>query len=293
MIEIENPVIVGLGEILWDVFPSGKRLGGAPVNFAFHCSQLGGVPYPVSSIGRDESGDEIEALLDSLGIDSSYIARDDSHPTGRVEVALDENGKPSYEICEDVAWDYVQMDDRIEELAKKADAVCFGSLAQRNEVSRNTIQSFLDKMRPGTLKIFDVNLRQNFYNRSILKESLQKCNVLKLNDDELPVLAEMFTLEGNTDDQLDQIFSRFDLRVIALTRGSNGSVLMDAEQIDEHPGYRGEVVDTVGAGDAFTAVLCMDLIDKESLSTISIDANDVASYVCSKQGATPALSDRG
>jgi len=284
-----NPVVTGIGELLWDVFPGGKRLGGAPVNFACHCGQLGAKAYPVSCIGRDELGTEIREVLTSLNVDHSYVAEDAEHPTGTVQVTLDEGGKPSYEICEGVAWDVVPMSGTLGDLAQKADAVCFGSLAQRSVVTRATIRQFLQMMRPGTLKIFDVNLRQSFYSREIIEESLELSNILKLSDEELPVLAEMFSLAGSVQDQLVSLLEMFGLILVAYTRGAEGSLLLGPGEVSDHSGTPVEVADSVGAGDSFTAALCMGLLNEDPLSEINDHANRVASFVCSQKGATPVL----
>jgi len=281
--------VTGIGELLWDVFPSGKRLGGAPVNFACHCGQLGAEAYPVSCIGRDALGAEIKEVLASLNVDSSYVTEDAKHPTGIVQVTLDANGKPSYEICEGVAWDVFPMSGTLGDLAQKADAVCFGSLAQRNVVSRATIRRFLKMMKPDSLKIFDVNLRQEFYSKEIIADSLALCNVLKLSDEELPVLAEMFGLSGSVQEQLDALIKTFDLKLIAYTRGPDGSLLMAADEVSDHPGCPGDAVNSVGAGDSFTATLCVGLLNKKPLTEINEQANRVATFVCSQDGATPVL----
>jgi len=302
-------VVVGIGELLWDVFPDGKRLGGAPVNFAFYCGQLGADAYPVSCIGADRLGAEIRDALAALNVDISYVTEDAEHPTGTVQVTLDADGRPSYEICEGVAWDVLDVSEsglcesafdypketnrkpeaKLDELAQKTAAVCFGSLAQRNVVSRATIRHFLAKTGPAALRIFDVNLRQKFYSKEIIEESLELSNILKLSDEELSVLAAMFELSGSVQDQLAALLDRFDLRLIAYTRGADGSLLVAPDETNEHPGCPVEVVDSVGAGDSFTAALCMGLLKGKPLSQINDCANRVAAFVCSQAGATPVL----
>jgi fructokinase len=280
---------VGIGELLWDLLPAGKRLGGAPLNFACHSAQLGAKAYPVSCLGSDAPGWEIRRELASLGLDDSYVAEDAGHPTGSVQVTLDEGGKPSYTICADVAWDFLAMSDRLVDLAAKTDAVCFGSLAQRGAVSCSTIQAFLGQVRPEALRIFDINLRQAFYGQEIVAASLESANVLKLSDEELPVLAGMFGLAGTAERQMAALMGRFDLRLIAYTRGAGGSLLMTPDEMDAHPGFPAAVVDTVGAGDAFTAALCAGLLQRCPLTEINHFANRVAAFVCAQQGATPVL----
>jgi len=280
-------VIAGIGELLWDLLPAGKQLGGAPVNFACHCGQLGGEAYPISCIGSDQLGNEIKAALGALGVDYSYVQENTSYPTGTVQVTLDHNGKPSYEICEGVAWDNIELSDALRELAQRTDAVCFGSLAQRNEASRTAICGFLKQMPADALKIFDVNLRQKFFSKEIIEESLQLANILKLSDEELPVLAEMYKLTGDTEEQLVELRQLFDLRLVAYTRGAQGSLLIEAATADDHPGCPGAATDSIGAGDSFTAVLCIGLLNNKPLSDINQHANRVGTFVCSQAGATP------
>jgi fructokinase len=281
-------IVAGIGELLWDVFPSGKRLGGAPVNFSYHCHQLGASGYPVSAVGHDELGMEILQAVEGKNLSGRYI-QTVHYPTGTVQVTLDENGKPSYEICTDVAWDYIPSSPELSELARQADAVCFGSLAQRSDVSCSTILSFLKAMRDGALKIFDVNLRQAFFSESIIAAALEEASILKLSDEELPILAQLFSVEGSVLEQLQQLLQKFNLRLLAYTRGPDGSILVTANEIDDHPGCPGDAVNSVGAGDSFTATLCMGLLNKEPLSEINQHANQVAAFVCSQDGATPEL----
>ena len=282
------PVIIGLGEILWDVFPDGKKLGGAPLNFSHHCAQLGAEASPVSAVGEDADGAEIRQILASKNLPDLHVQTDPAHPTGRVNVTL-RDGKPTYEILRDVAWDYIRFDENLRNLATRADAACFGSLAQRNSASREAIHAFLDAMRPEALRIFDINLRQDFYNREIIESSLRRSNILKLSDEELPVLAAMFDLPGDAPAQLRSLRELFDLRLVAYTRGGSGSILLTASETSEHLGLPTDVIDTVGAGDSFTATLCTGLLKNLPLAEINIRANRVAAFVCSQAGATPTL----
>ena len=282
------PVVVGIGEMLWDVFPEGKKLGGAPLNFSHHCGQLGASAHPVSAVGADADGAEIRQILASKNLPDAQVQTDTAHPTGRVNVTL-QNGKPTYEILAEVAWDYIRFDQNLRDLASRADAVCFGSLAQRSPVSRATIQAFLEAMRPEALRIFDVNLRQNFYSQEILETSLRHANIFKLSDEELPTLAGFFDLSGEVLDQLQSLRQMFDLRLVAYTRGGEGSLLVTANETSDHPGFPTEVIDTVGAGDSFTATLCMGLLQNLPLAEINRRACQVASFVCSQSGATPQL----
>ena len=281
--------IAGIGELLWDVFPETKRLGGAPANFAYHCKQFGADAYTVSCVGKDSLGKNLHQELKVIGVDTSYIIESKEYETGRVNVSLNDQGKPIYEIIENVAWDYIPFTPEIKALAKRLDAVCFGTLAQRSSVSRKTIQTFLQNMPQNTLKIFDVNIRQSFYSKKLIEESLQLANILKLSDEELPVLADFFKLEGNVPDQIKKIQTKFDLDLVAYTRGAEGSLLLNKSETDDFPGLKANAIDSVGAGDSFTASLCMGLLRGWSLDKINLFANKVASFVCSQKGATPIL----
>jgi fructokinase len=277
----------GIGELLWDVFPNHKRLGGAPANFACHCNQLGAESYPVSCLGADPLGTEIRDRLQEMGVNATYVMESDAFPTGTVDVVLNAAGKPTYQIHEDVAWDHIPYSDKLKELSARLDAVCFGSLSQRSGESRGTIRSFLQQMPDSALKIFDVNLRQHFYSKEQIEESLQLANILKLSDEELPVLAGYFGLEGDTAAQLGMLREQFGLRLVAYTRGPDGSLLVGVYENDDFPGCEGRAVDSVGAGDSFTAALCMGVLKGWSLSDVNRFANEVATFVCSQKGATP------
>ena len=283
--------VVGIGELLWDLFPTGPRLGGAPFNFSFHCNQLGARGVPVSAVGHDDLGLELRDVLVSLEIPSEYVVGLSDYPTGTVDVVLDGNGKPTYEIKKDVAWDFIPQSEKLLQLASTTDAVCFGSLAQRNNVSRNTLRAFIKNMPEESLRIFDVNLRQSFFNEEIVRESLDMCNVLKLSDEELPVVAEMFGLFGSVDDRLKQLIERFELKLVAYTRGAEGSLLMAEDDGDDHPGCPTTAVNSVGAGDSFTATLCAGLLKNKALAEINAHANRVATFVCSQDSATPVLPE--
>ena len=277
--------------MLWDVFPGGSKLGGAPLNFSHHGAQLGAEAYPVSAVGADSDGEEIRQILASKNLPDLHVQTDAAHPTDRVNVTL-KDGKPTYEILRDVAWDNIRFTPALAELAARANAACFGSLAQRNSVSRHSIHAFLDAMRPESLRIFDINLRQDFFNREIVESSLRRANILKLSDEELPVLAPMFDLVGDVPTQLRRLLALFDLRLVAYTRGGSGSLLLTANETSEHPGLPTEVIDTVGAGDSFTAALCTGLLQDLPLAEINSHANQVAAFVCSQAGATPTLPSR-
>jgi fructokinase len=284
--------LVGIGEILWDLLPSGNQMGGAPANFAYHASALGEEGVMVSRVGRDPLGLEIKNHLRDLGVSLDYIGVDEFYPTGTVTVEIDHKGVPDFTIHEEVAWDYLMDETSLSGLANKTDAVCFGSLAQRSPTSRNTIRKFLSNTSPGTLRIFDINLRQSFYSKEVLEGSLSIANVLKLNEHEIRVLSDMYALEGDDPFNLVELSKLFGLELVALTRGRNGSILYSQDQFSIHPGYSVEVVDTVGAGDAFTAALAIGLLNRYKLEHINDLANRVASYVCTQSGGTPPIPQR-
>jgi fructokinase len=285
-------ILVGIGEILWDLLPSGKQLGGAPANFASHASLLGEEGIVVSCIGNDDLGKEILIQLDSMCLNRDFITIDPVKPTGTVQVILDPHGIPTFTIQEDVAWDYIPQTGQLPDLARSADVVCFGCLAQRSAVSRETIMSFLDGTSPHALRIFDVNLRQSFYSQEMINHSIRLANILKLNENELPVVAGLLGLEGDVNTLLLCLSERYDLEVIALTRGSNGSVLFSGGRVSLHKGIPVEVVDTVGAGDAFTAAMAIGLLRDDDLDTINEFANQVASFVCTQSGAISKIPER-
>lgn len=281
--------IVGIGEILWDIFPARKRIGGAPANFAFHCHQLGANAFPVSALGADELGELTRRELRRKDVDASYIQVAAGWPTSRVLVSLSEHGKPVYEIIENVAWDHLLFTDELARLAPTIDAVCFGVLSQRGEITRTTIQNFLAHMSESSIKIFDINLRQFYFSKELVEQCLKSATVLKLSDEELPQLAEYFNLKGTVMEQLTELREQFTLDLIAYTRGDNGSILNSTNEIDEHSGLDVTVVDSVGAGDSFTAALCTGLLKGWPLNQVNEFANKVAAYVCSQKGATPEL----
>jgi len=286
-----RPTIVGLGEVLWDLLPEGKQFGGAPANFAYHAKAMGADAHVVSAVGDDELGREILGRLDRLGLGRDCVAVDAEHPTGTVSVALDEHGKPDFTIHTGVAWDFIPDMPGLVELAGRTDAVCFGSLAQRSDVSRATIRRFLDATGDGCLRVFDINLRQHYFNAEVIAESLGRADVLKLNDDELPVVAELLSLPADEGRFMDAVLRQHELTLVALTKGANGSVLRSRDGTSAVPGTRVNVADTVGAGDAFTAAVVMGLLAGRELDAIHNRANDVAAYVCTRPGATPDLPE--
>lgn len=280
---------LAVGEILWDLLPSGKQLGGAPANFAYHAHALGAEARVVSRVGNDALGREILDRLRALSLPTGGVGVDAGAPTGTVSVELASDGQPRFTIHENVAWDRIVADKTSLAFAAQADVVCFGSLAQRSEPSRSSVREMIAATPAAALRVFDINLRQHFYSRDVVEESLRLANVLKLNDAELPVLAAMFGLGGGVRDQLMTLAQRFALRTVALTRGAHGSLLLAGGAWSEHSGLTVKVVDSVGAGDAFTAALALGLLSGRQLDDINRHANEVAAHVCSQPGATPVL----
>jgi len=287
--------------VLWDLLLTGPQLGGAPANFAYHAHALGAEAQVITRVGTDDYGREIIRRFHKMGLPDRTVQIDETASTGTAKVELSGNGLAHFTIQENVAWDYIFATPEALATAREAHAICFGSLAQRSESSRNTIQQLVAAAPADALRVFDINLRQQFYSRGLIERSLHLANVLKLNDDELLSLAEMFSLSGSTPHQVERqiegqiecLAQTFRLRVVALTRGSNGSLLYQKEKNEARwsdcPSRPVKVVDTVGAGDSFTAALVLGLLRKMDLDEINTLANDVARYVCSQAGATPAL----
>ncbi len=283
-----SPLIVGLGELLWDFLPTGRQLGGAPANFAHGAALLGDEATIVSRIGSDEPGDE---LISKLTVSTENLQRDPTHPTGTVKVRLDASGKPNFEIVESVAWDFLEWTEALNNLAQRADAVCFGSLAQRSPQSRKTIRKFLRAMRPQSARVFDVNLRQSFYSRDVVHESLKLANIAKLNDEELPIVAKLLGIEYEREEEAaHKLLAAYELDLVCVTRGGSGSLLVSDSESDEHPGFKVQVADTVGAGDAFTAGLLHQYLRGASLRQMNDLANRMGAWVSSQSGAMPLPS---
>ncbi len=283
-------IIVGLGEILWDLLPGGKVLGGAPANFAYQTSQFGFEGYAVSAIGKDALGDEIIESLSSKSLNHK-IERVD-FPTGTVQVTLDGKGIPQYEICENVAWDNIPFTPEIEDLARKASTVCFGSLAQRSEVSRQTILRFLELLPHDALKVFDINLRQHFYTKEIIDNSLKHSNILKINDDEVVIVAELYGWNGLEEAEIcRKLVEMYHLKLVILTKGTNGSYVITSGEEFFRPTPIVTVADTVGAGDAFTAGFVASLLRGKTIPEAHKTAVDVSAFVCTQHGAMPVLPD--
>ena len=316
--------VVGIGEVLWDLLLTGPQLGGAPANFAYHAHALGAEARVITRVGNDDYGREIIRRFHEMGLPDRTVQIDETAPTGTAKVELSGNGLAHFTIQENVAWDYISTTPEALAAAREAHAICFGSLAQRSEPSRNTIQQLVAEAPADALRVFDINLRQQFYSRGLIERSLQLANVLKLNEDELPALAAMLDLTGLAENrscgadtlvradgcfaanartrvsalheiehQVECLARTFRLRVVALTRGANGSLLYQQDKHEARwsncPSRPVKVVDTVGAGDSFTAALVLGLLRKMDLDEINTLANEVARYVCSCAGGTPSL----
>jgi fructokinase len=287
--------VIGVGEVLWDLLLTGPQLGGAPANFAYHAHALGAQAQVITRVGKDDYGREIIRRFHEMGLPETGVQVDETAPTGIAKVELSGDGLAHFTIQENVAWDHIAVTTEALVAASEAHAICFGSLAQRSEPSRNTIQQLVAAAPADALRVFDINLRQQFYSRDVIEQSLQRANVLKLNDDELPTLAAMFNLTGAAEDHIERLAQMFGLRLVALTRGANGSLLYQKDNDNNEVRWSDcasrpvKVVDTVGAGDSFTAALVLGLLRKMDLDEINAIANEVARYVCSQPGATPAL----
>ena len=279
-----------MGEALWDMLPEGKKIGGAPANFAYHISQFGIDSRVVSAVGKDMAGSE---LLENLRDKSlkGLIEKTD-FPTGSVEVEVDEKGIPCYNIREDVAWDHIPFTPQTAELARQTQAVCFGSLAQRHPASRSTIHRFLDTMPDGDeqYKIFDINLRQDFYTKEVLRESFKRCNILKINDEELVTISRMFGYPGiDLQDKCWILLAKYNLKMLILTCGINGSYVFTPGVVSFQETPKVPVADTVGAGDSFTAAFCASILNGKSVPEAHKLAVEVSAYVCTQSGAMPEL----
>lgn len=295
--------VTGIGEALWDCLPEERKFGGAPTNFAYHCSQFGLNAWAASAIGDDALGEEILDIC--KGVNLQVICPKVPFDTGTVQVALDSNGIPQYEIKTDVAWDNIPYSDKLAELAHHTDAVCFGSLAQRSAVSKNTIQSFIKDMSEESLKVFDINLRQKFYTKELIEESLKMCNILKINDEELITVSRLFGWLEESNEEFSTIWKDFDFRntcrtlltkynlcMLILTCGVNGSYVFTSNgEISQQGTPKVEVADTVGAGDSFTAAFVSSILLGKTVKEAHKRAVDVSAYVCTQHGAMPQLPE--
>ena len=278
---------VGIGELLWDLLPTGKLVGGAPSNFAYHTQQQGAFSCIVSAVVNDSNGNEIKEALLEKNLTTDYIQTVD-YPTGTVDVNLNPLGEPSYSINENVAWDYISLPKNIDKQIKQTAILCFGSLAQRNAHTRNSIKKIIQKVNDDCLIVFDINIRQSYYNKEIIQESLEICNVLKLNVDELAILRSLFNLKGLDDKVvIEKLMKQYNLKLVALTYGSKGSVLITPTDESQLETPKINVIDTIGAGDSFTATMAMEFVKGQSLDKVHQRAIEVSSFVCQSNGAMP------
>jgi fructokinase len=285
-----NHIIVGIGELLWDMLPKGKQLGGAPANFAYFAAMLGEQGIIASRVGPDELGKEIVEKVGKLKLQTEYIQTDELMPTGTVAVEVGEKGQPKYTITEETAWDCLDWNEQWETLAKRAKAVCFGSLAQRSPQSRVTIHRFLRAINDDAIRVFDVNLRPPFYTTDIVHESLMLADVAKLNESELPQVMKLLGLKtANLKQNIRTLQAAYGLGMVCLTRGQLGCILANEKQMIENQGFKVRVADAVGAGDAFTAAIVHHLLKNSPLDKMAKAANRLGSYVASQNGATPQI----
>ena len=288
-----RPLMIGLGELLWDLLPKGKQLGGAPANFAYIAALLGDRSVVASRVGDDRLGQEALWQLESHGLDVSHVQRDARHPTGTAKVELDRKGQPEFHIVENVAWDFMEFSEDWMSLARSTHAVCFGSLAQRSPASRATINSFLCAMPAFAIGIFDVNLRQAYFSGELLRDSVRFAKVLKLNQEEFPRFLDLIGCPLKNAERSDVPAARwlckeFGLQLVCVTRGPNGSLLVTSTSEDEHPGFRVKIGDTVGAGDAFTATMVHHALRGSPLRVTNAAANRMGAWVASEEGAMPS-----
>lgn len=282
--------IVGLGEALWDMLPDGKKLGGAPANFAYHAGQFGLNTIAISALGEDKLAEETIEAIEKNGL--KYLMPRVPYPTGTVQVILDGEGIPTYDIKENVAWDNIPFTDEMKQIAANCRAVCFGSLAQRNVVSRTTIQKFLDATPADCMKIFDINLRQDFYTKEVIEDSFKLCNVLKINDEELVIVSRMFELKGlDQAEKCKELVAKYNLDILVLTCGTNGSYVFTPTEMSFQETPKVEVADTVGAGDSFTGSFCAAILNGLSVKEAHNKAVHVSAFVCTQNGAMPKLPE--
>lgn len=283
-------LVVGLGEVLWDMLPEGRKIGGAPVNFAYHAGQFGIDTMAVSAIGNDKLGEDTIAEMNGKHL--NHIFPSVPYPTGSVQVSLDEKGVPAYDIKENVAWDNIPFTNEIESVARSCRAVCFGSLAQRNAVSRNTIRKFIESTPSGCIRIFDINLRQNFYTSNVIRDSLELCNILKINDEEIMLVSSMFNYDSsNIENVCRTIMEDFSLEMVILTCGTKGSYIFTKGGVSFMPTPKVNVADTVGAGDSFTGSFCAAILRGLPVAEAHKKAVEVSAYVCTQNGAMPEIPE--
>ena len=282
-------IVAGIGEVLWDVFPENEIFGGAPANFSIHCSGLGANSFVLGSIGCDSRGVKALDFLQRRGVNTGLLQQHSKVPTGIVEVNLDPHGQPSYVIEKHSAWDELLTVEYLDMFPHGVDAVCFGTLAQRNKTTRLAIRSLLSQMPKESLSVFDINLRQSYFSRELIERSLVLADVLKLNSEELKVVSSLLGLSGSIETLLRVIMNDFELQLIALTRGKDGAFLMSKEGGSDRGGLDVDVIDTVGAGDAYTSALVMGYLNRWSMEKINLTAIEISAWVCTREGAVPEI----
>lgn len=287
--ENKKPIVVGIGELLWDVLPTGKRAGGAPINFVYHATQMGAEGYAISAVGNDLSGTEIVQELEKNHISNSLGTVE--YPTGSVMVELKE-GIPTYTIIEGVAWDHIPLTQESIDLIKRADAICFGTLALRSQASKETILSLLSYAREDALRFFDINIRQSYYSKELIETLLHKANVFKINDEELVLLRDMCKLEGSDEEVCRQILQKYNLKYLVLTAGCAFSSIYTTNEVSTIPTPRVEVADTVGAGDSFSGAFVYSVLTGKSLREAHQTAVETAAFVCTQEGAWPPYPNK-
>lgn len=285
--EGNKPIVVGIGELLWDVLPTGKKAGGAPINFVYHATQLGAEGYAISAVGKDELGEEIVQELDNNHI--AYCIESVDYPTGTVEVTL-EKGIPTYNIIENVAWDHIPVSSKAIEIVKEAKAICFGTLAQRNMDSRKALTELLSYAPEDALRFFDINIRQNYYSKELILDLLEKANILKINDEELEMLRPMMGLGGDYEVCCKALLEKYGLKYVILTAGSKFSAIYSTDENSVIGTPKVAVADTVGAGDSFSGAFVYSILAGKSLKEAHRKAVNTAAFVCSKEGAWPEYS---
>ncbi|MGL6225672.1 MAG: carbohydrate kinase family protein [Thermoguttaceae bacterium] len=288
--------IVAIGEVLWDLLPNGAKPGGAPANFAYHAQCLGAASSLISAVGTDKLGHDLLAFFQSIGLSTDLVQHCENSPTGTVGVVIDEKGVPTFTIHENVAWDFIRCSEENLNCVNQADAVCFGSLASRCVTSQESIRKMLQHCSQEALRVLDLNLRAPFYSREMILQRLELANVLKLNDEELLLLVNLLDIPGEgLKEQAKWLLRRFDYRLLIVTRGPNGSLLLCENDVSDHPGFPVEhsaIADTVGAGDAFTAAAILGFLDSTRLEQINEEANEYAGYICTQAGATPTVPEK-
>lgn len=281
----QKPIVLSIGELLWDMLPSGKRAGGAPTNFVYHATMNGGDGYAISAVGNDQLGDELAGEVHSHHI--SAILQHNSYPTGTTHASIDENGVPQWSITDGVAWDHIRLNHDLSDMVRIADCVCFGTLALRNPESRDTILSLLKQTKPGAIKYFDINIREHYYSKELIEQLLELSTVFKINDDELALLRGMFPLPESEEEACRWFLNQYDLTDVILTAGADHSLIVSKDEVSKLPTPHVNVVDTVGAGDSFSGVFAMGLLDHTPLKEAHRKAVNTAAYVCTQNGAWP------